>query len=231
MWIVWLLAVVQYLCLFLSNCWLKTEHSLSGIVSRQAWKQKWKYSKGESTCLKYIESPVWILSREDQLRGRGFEVDGTGLMGVQDAPDRSWTLHVELLDHTGCESRREPTSGVISRDSWSSTNFVVCFGWWKASTPKQLRCCYSTMKGQDARHPGSLCSEFILWWGPKQVNICVTESNQVTRLQVLLDIAGGTNANLWCEPGGPGADLWFRQVVAIQSLWLDPHYQKTPVGR
>ena len=87
------------------------------------------------------------------------------------------------------------------------------------------------MKGQDARYPGGLCSEFILWWGPKQVNICITESNEVTRLQVLLDIAGGTNANLWCEPGGPGGDLWFRQVVAIQSLRLDPHYQKTPVGQ
>ena len=59
--------------------------------------------------------------------------------------------------------------------SWSSTNFVVCFGWLTASAPKQLRCCYSTMKGQDARHPGGLCSEFILWWGLKHINICVTE--------------------------------------------------------
>lgn len=76
------------------------------------------YSKGESTCLKYIESPVWILSREDQLRGRGFEVDGTGLMGVQDAPDRSWTLHVELLDRQDVKVGESPrqASGVISRD-------------------------------------------------------------------------------------------------------------------
>ena len=32
-------------------------------------------------------------------------------------------------------------------------------------------------------------------------------SLKATRLQVMLDVAGGTNTNLWCEPGGPGEDL------------------------
>ena len=161
--------------------------------------------------LKYIESPVWILSREDQLRGRGFEVDGTGLMGVQDAPDRSWTLHVELLDQTGCESRREPTSGVISRDFLIFHQLCCMLRLFESiSTKAATMLLLYDERTRCSSSRWSLLRIHLVVRPEAHQHLCHWNSLKAPRLQVLLDIAGGTNANLWCEPGGQGGDLWFR---------------------